>query len=204
MIDLICTLIVLAVGIFSWNNWHSAALTAALCVAAILITRNLKPFVERPWQRKHPPVKVDVLKDLNSETVGSMGVHFLIMTQEVFFNCRTQADTDYLLELCDECVEKLMEDETFKYRYNYVQAKKYPIQFAYCGCGNTNFSVSTHYMRWIKSFGLSNMNGYKEKLDMFTIDDSIKLPNDGTVHSIMFQALFDPKLPAPEGKKEAK
>ena len=187
--------------IYSWQRWHSTALSVAIFIAVVMILRSLRPYIEIPWQRKHPPVQVDVLKDIHPETVGSNGVHFLIMTQEVFFNCKTQEDTDYLIELCEKYIEELLKDETFKYRYNYVQAKRYPIQYAYCGCGKTDFSVSTHYMRWMKSFGVTNMNGYQDKKDMFTIDDVITLP-DETVHRVMFQALFDPKLPAPEEKKK--
>jgi len=199
MIDLICSLLTIAAGYFVHMKWHNWTLTICICIAVIAILRNLKPYVERPWQRKHPPVQVDVIKFDNPETLG-LGVHFLIMTQEVFFNCKTNADTKYLLELSEECIEKLMENEVFKYRYNYALAKKLPIQIAYCGCGASDMNISVHYMKWIKSFGLKSMEGYIDKQDMFTLDDTITLPNDGTVHRIMFQALMDPKLPLPKDK----
>lgn len=200
MIDFICILLTIGAGYLAHTSWHSWPLTIAISIAAISILRNLKPFVERPWQRNHPPVKVDVLKTVHQETVGSNGVHFLIMTQLVYFNCRTQEDTDYLVELCDECVEKLMQNEAFKYRYNYVQAKRYPEQFAYTGCGKSDANISVHYINWIKSFGLTSIEGYKNDQDLFTLDDTITLP-DGTTHRIMFQALFDPKLPVMPEKK---
>lgn len=200
MIDIILVILTIVAGYFVHQHWASWPLTIAVAFAVMMILRNIKPAIERPWQRKHPPVKVDILKYDNPETLGQ-GVHFLIMTQEIFFNCKTQADTDYLLELSKECIEKLLqENELFKYRYNYAVAMKMPVQFAYCGCGATDMSVSMHYLKWLQSFGVSKLEGYRQDVDIFTIDDTIKHPSGDTVHRIMFQAVLDPKLPLPKEK----
>ena len=199
MIEFICTALAIGAAAFTYVTWHHIPLTVVVFIAAVAILRTIKPIVERPWKRKHPPVKVDVLRESHTDNPISSGVHFLIMTQEVYFNCKAKADFDYLNELCDECVEKLLkENENFKWRYNYVEAKKYPIQYAYCGCGASDFSVSTHYLKWVQSFGVTNLDGYRNDVDIFTIDDTITLPSDGTVHRIMFQAVFDKGLPSPE------
>jgi hypothetical protein len=198
LIDLLMGILTFAGAAFAYIISKSIWLTLAVIVAEAMIVRSLKPMVQAAWEHKHAPRKLSVLLESGTESQGTHGVKFLLMTQNVNFAPSIPEQRGLLNGLLQEGIDKLRtSSRIFDYRYSLVLEKGYPLQVSYSSCGRGTWQVRLCYFRWMKDFGLSSFNDGLENRDIFTLDMLITDPRSGCVNGAMLQAVFDRRLPVP-------
>jgi hypothetical protein len=178
----------------SRNIW----ITLLVTIAAVMILRSLKPALQATWERQHPSKKLRVLWEEGTEENLSLGVRILLLTQGINLNWNDPEQRKILEKLLEKGLQQLKQEKpVFRYRYDLVKAQGYPLQICYGSCGKRDTSIRMRYYEWMKFSGLSRFRDGIENRDVFTLDMVL---DTGTLtsHNVLFQAVFDRRLPVPQ------
>ena len=194
MIDLITGLLTLAAALISYFVSKNLLITVLATVAAVMIIRSFKPYMQYAWQKRHPSKQIKLIKEEGNTNSLSLGMQVLLLTQNVTYRTELAEELEKIWELINSGIEQLKEtNAVFSYKYQFIKKRKFPMRFSYGSCGNSQLSVRMHYYEWIRKAGINQAKNLIEGKDIFTLDLIVKDKN-GVDQGALLQVMFDPRL----------